>query len=98
MEKLEVGEVFTISDDNDEEQEVEVLAKMSMDGHEYVAVSFVEDLHEEEEDSDSEGIDVFFLKADEDGGLSAIESDDEFDKVSAGFDELLDDAEDADNE
>ncbi|WP_442593792.1 DUF1292 domain-containing protein [Neobacillus sp. D3-1R] len=89
MAKIEIGEVFTISDENNEEQEVEVLASLEMDNTAYVAVSFVEDL---KEDTD-EDIDIFFLKVDSDGDFSAIESDEEFDKVSAAFDEILEDAE-----
>ena len=89
MEKHEVGEIFTITDENDEELEVEVLASINLEGTEYVAVGFVEDIQEETE----EDIDVFFLKVDEDGDFSAIESDEEFDKVSAAFDEIMDDEE-----
>ncbi|QCR31318.1 DUF1292 domain-containing protein [Lysinibacillus sp. SGAir0095] len=89
MEKHEVGEIFTITDENDEELEVEVLASINLEGTEYVAVGFVEDIQEETE----EDIDVFFLKVDEDGEFSAIESDEEFDKVSAAFDEIMDDEE-----
>jgi uncharacterized protein YrzB (UPF0473 family) len=89
MEKVEVGEIFTISDENDEEQEVEVLGAINLDGTDYVAVSFVEDLKEETEDD----IDIFFLKVDEDGDFTAIESDEEFDRVTAAFDELLEDEE-----
>lgn len=85
MENIEVGEIFTISDENDEEQEVEVLATITIQGTEYVAVSFVEDLQEETEDD----IDIFFLKVDEEGDFAAIESDEEFDKVSAAFDEII---------
>lgn len=88
MDKIEVGEVFTISDDNNEDQEVEVLATITIENDEYVAVSFVEDLHDAEEDD----IDVFFLKVDDEGDLSAIENDDEFDKVSLAFDEMMDDS------
>jgi uncharacterized protein YrzB (UPF0473 family) len=86
---IEVGEVFTISDETDEEQEVEVLASINIEGTNYVAVGFVEDIKEETE----EDIDIFFLKVDEDGDLTAIESDDEFDKVSAAFDEIMDEEE-----
>lgn len=84
MEKIEVGEIFTITDENDQEQEVEVLAAISMEGTEYVAVGFVEDIQAEIEDD----IDIFFLKVDSDDDLTAIESDEEFDRVSAAFDEL----------
>ena len=89
MEKVEVGEIFTISDENDEEQEVEVLATITIEGTDYVAVGFVEDIQAENEGD----IDIFFLKVDQEGDLEAIESDEEFDKVSAAFDELMDDAE-----
>jgi uncharacterized protein YrzB (UPF0473 family) len=89
MAKIEVGEVFTISDETDQEQEVEVLASINIEGTDYVAVGFVEDIKEETEDD----IDIFFLKVDEDGDLTAIESDEEFDKVSAAFEEIMDEEE-----
>jgi uncharacterized protein YrzB (UPF0473 family) len=87
MSKIEVGEIFTISDENEEEQEVEVLGAMEIEGAEYVAVAFVEDIKEE----GKEDIDIFFLKVDGDGDFSAIENDEEFDKVSAAFDEMMED-------
>jgi uncharacterized protein YrzB (UPF0473 family) len=93
MSKIEIGEVFTISDENNEEQEVEVLATMTLENTEYVAVSFAEDLKEEND----EDIDVFFLKVDEEGDFAAIESDDEFDKVSSMFDEMMDEEEATDS-
>ncbi|MFZ3580254.1 DUF1292 domain-containing protein [Virgibacillus sp. DJP39] len=86
MTEIEVGEVFTISDETNEEQAVEVLAKVTLEGVDYVAVSFVEDLQEESE----EDIDMFFLKIDEENDISAIESDEEFDRVSEAFDAILD--------
>ncbi|MCM3575258.1 MULTISPECIES: DUF1292 domain-containing protein [Mesobacillus] len=89
MEKLEVGEVFTISDENDEEQEVEVIGTVTIEGTDYAAVSFVEDLQTETD----EDIDIFFLKVDEDGDLAAIDSDEEFEKVSSAFDEMLNEEE-----
>jgi uncharacterized protein YrzB (UPF0473 family) len=89
MANIEVGEVFTISDETEQEQEVEVLASINIEGTNYVAVGFVEDIKEETE----EDIDIFFLKVDQDGDLTAIESDEEFDKVSAAFDEIMDEEE-----
>lgn len=88
MKKYEIGEVFTIGDE-EEEQEVEVIATLTVDQNDYVAVAFVEDLHEDVE----EDIEVFFLKVDEDGELDAIESDEEFDKVSEAFDEMVEEME-----
>ena len=46
--------VFTISDETNEEQDVEVLATMTLEDHQYVAVSFVEDL-KRENDEDIKG-------------------------------------------
>jgi uncharacterized protein YrzB (UPF0473 family) len=92
MEKLEVGEIFTISDENNEEHEVEVLGVINLEGTDYVAVSFAEDLKEETD----EDIDIFFLKVDAEGDFSAVESDEEFDKVSAAFDEIFEDIEEED--
>ena len=94
MEKVEIGEVFSISDENNEEQDVEVLATMTLEDRQYVAVCFVEDLKQEND----EDIDVFFLKVDEEGDFSAIESDDEFEKVSLAFDEMMDEEEELDEE
>ncbi|MBU8879170.1 DUF1292 domain-containing protein [Bacillus sp. FJAT-29790] len=87
MGKIDVGEVFTISDENDQELEIEVLATVKVEGTEYAAVSFVEDIQQESDDD----IDIFFLKVDKEGDLSAIESDEEFEKVSAAFDEVMED-------
>ncbi|MGG3798518.1 DUF1292 domain-containing protein [Metabacillus fastidiosus] len=85
MENIEVGEIFTITDENEQEENIEVLAALNIEGTQYVAVSFVEDLQEETE----EDIDIFFLKVDQDGDFTAIESDEEFDKVSSAFDEVM---------
>lgn len=81
MEKIKVGEIVT----NDQGEELEVLAALNIEGTDYVAVGFVEDLQEEAE----EEIDIFFLKVTQDGDFSAIESDEEFDKVSLAFDEIM---------
>lgn len=88
MDKVEVGEIFTISDENGE-HEVEVLAMVTLEHNDYIAVSFLEDLQQENDDD----IDIFFLKVDEDGDFSAIETDEEFEKVSAAFDAMMDEEE-----
>lgn len=86
MGEIDIGEIFTISDESEEEQAVEVLAKVTLEGTDYVAVSFVQDLQAESNDD----IDLFFLKIDDDHDLSAIESNEEFDRVSEAFDAILD--------
>ncbi|WP_394138135.1 DUF1292 domain-containing protein [Cytobacillus oceanisediminis] len=85
MDKIQVGEVFTISDESGQEMDVEVLASAEVEGISYAAVSFVEDLEEDTE----EDIDVFFLKLDEEGDFTPIESEEEFNKVSAVFDNMI---------
>ncbi|MBS4203382.1 DUF1292 domain-containing protein [Lederbergia citrea] len=89
MEKIEVGEIFTIIDENDQENEVEIIGTVELEGTEYAAVSFVEDIQQEND----EEMDVFFLKVDQDGDFAAIDSDEEFDKVLAAFDEMMDEEE-----
>ena len=85
MDKIEVGEIFSISDEDGQDQEVEVLGAINLEGTEYVAIGFVGDIENEEE----EDIDIFFMKVDEDGDFAEIENDEEFEKVSSAFDELL---------
>jgi uncharacterized protein YrzB (UPF0473 family) len=89
MNKIEAGEIFTISEDGEQEQEVEVLGALDVEGSTYAAVGFVEDI-KNQTDGD---IDIFLLKVDAGGDLSAIESDEEFEKVSAAFDKMIDNQE-----
>lgn len=89
MSKIEVGEVFTISDEFDVDQEVEVLGVMTVEGTDYVAVGFAEDIKQETDDD----IDIFFLMVDEDGDFTAIENDEVFEKVSEAFDQMMDEEE-----
>ena len=89
MTEIEVGEIFTLSDESNEEQEVEVLGTMNVEGAEYIAVGFVEDIQTETE----EDIDIFFLKVEEDSEFSYIESDEEFEKVSAAFEKIMEEQE-----
>jgi len=89
MAEVKTGDIFTLMDENDQEQEIEVLGTLSIDGVEYAAVGFTEDILEETE----EDIDVFFLRVEEDEQLSIIESDEEFEVVSAAFKEVGEDEE-----
>lgn len=90
FEPLEVGEVFLMVDENDAEQEVEVLGKMEIEGKTYIAVGMVQDLEATGEEDD---VDVFFLQVEGDGDMSAIENDEEFEKVSAAFEQAMGDME-----
>lgn len=85
LSKVEVGEIFTIGDEHNVGQDVEVLGVINIEGTDYAAVGFVEDL-----DTDSEeDIEIYFLRVAEDGTLTEIESDEEFDKVTKVFDEMM---------
>ncbi|MFD0050029.1 DUF1292 domain-containing protein [Actinomycetes bacterium NPDC127524] len=90
MEQIETGKVLQVEDENGGKQDVEVLGTINITGTEYAAVSLVEDIQE----VSNEDIDVFFLKVGRDGNLTSIESDEEFEKVSAAFDEVMADQED----
>ncbi|OIK12736.1 DUF1292 domain-containing protein [Peribacillus sp. B-H-3] len=90
MEQIETGKVLQVEDENGGKQDVEVLGTINITGTEYAAVSLVEDIQE----VSNEDIDVFFLRVGRDGNLTSIESDEEFEKVSAAFDEVMADQED----
>ncbi|WP_088013496.1 DUF1292 domain-containing protein [Gottfriedia acidiceleris] len=85
MEKIEVGEILTLSYDEGDDQDYEVLGSITIEGHEYIAVGLLEEVEKESD----EDIDVFFLKVEEDGEFYDIETEEEFEKVSAAFDEVL---------
>lgn len=86
MEKIEVGDIFIVTDENDQEQELEVLGTMDVADSVYVAVGFVEEIAKET----TGDVDIFFLKVEEDGELSEIETDEEFNQVSAAFEAMVD--------
>ncbi|WP_057912205.1 DUF1292 domain-containing protein [Peribacillus muralis] len=81
MGNIREGEVFTLTDDNDESHEVEVLGSLDVEGTEYVAVGLLEDIEEDTE----EDIDIFFFRVEGEGELLEIEPDEEFEKVSLAF-------------
>ena len=83
QEKIEVGQIFTVLDENDQEQEMEVLGLLTVENTDYAAVGFVEDIQSESD----EDIDVFFFRVD-DEELSFIDTDEEFEKVSSAFSEV----------
>ena len=78
--EIEVGQIFTVLDEEDQEQEMEVLGLLTVDEVQYAAAGFVEDIEGDSE----EDIDVFFFRL-EDEELSFIDTDEEFEKVSLAF-------------
>ncbi|MEM1505543.1 DUF1292 domain-containing protein [Domibacillus sp. 8LH] len=83
MEKIEAGDIITFVDENDQEREIEVFETLSLEGTDYAAAGFVEDIQE----NTTEKINVFFLKIEDDEQFSVIEDEEEFRKISAAFEE-----------
>jgi uncharacterized protein YrzB (UPF0473 family) len=94
MEKVEVGNIFVLLDENEQEQEIEVLGTLTIDEVEYAAVGFAE----ETQDESKEDIDVFFLRVEDGDELSVIETDEEFDRISAAFKEAQEAQEQSEDE
>ncbi|PEJ57459.1 MULTISPECIES: DUF1292 domain-containing protein [unclassified Bacillus (in: firmicutes)] len=85
MEKVEVGQILTLSYEEGDEQDYEVLGSITIEESEYIAVGLLDDVEQESE----EAMDVYFLRVAEDGEFYDIETEEEFEKVSAAFDEVL---------
>ncbi|MGD6815986.1 DUF1292 domain-containing protein [Metabacillus sp. 84] len=85
MDRVEVGDVFIIEDEDGKEQELEVLGTADIQGRQYAAVGFSEDIQQET----AEEIELFFLRVEEDGELAEIESDEEFEEVTSAFESQI---------
>lgn len=88
MSTVQVGDVFSMEDENGQEVEIEVLGLVHVDEIEYAAVAFSEDV----QDETKVDIDVFFLKVEGEEELYEIEEDAEFERVSKAFQELQEEA------
>jgi uncharacterized protein YrzB (UPF0473 family) len=86
---IEIGEVFTMVDDEGVEQEVEVMGSLDLENQYYIAVVYLDELDDAEKKE--EDLDIFFLQVNENDELSIIENDEEFEKVSAAFEAALED-------
>ncbi|MFJ8066314.1 DUF1292 domain-containing protein [Psychrobacillus sp. NPDC096426] len=78
---IEVGEILTVMDEDNREQEIEVIGLLTIEDKEYAAVAFADDAQEET----VEDVDVFFFQVLDGEELAEIETDTEFEKVSAAF-------------
>lgn len=79
--KLDIGNTFKVLDENDQEQELKVLGYFTVEDTEYVAVIFIEDIQEDSE----EDIGIFFFRVVENKNFVMMESEDEFENVSAAY-------------
>ncbi len=90
-------EIFTLTDEEGNESEFELIASQEIDGVTYVAlVPYVE----ENKDAEEQEYVVLKLEADENGEdlLVTIDDDDEFEKVAEIFEDMLFDEIDYDAE
>ncbi|MFJ5770924.1 DUF1292 domain-containing protein [Psychrobacillus sp. NPDC093180] len=78
---IEVGEILTVMDEDNREQEIEVIGLLTIEDKEYAAVAFADDAQAETIDE----VDVFFFQVIDGEELAEIETDAEFEKVSAAF-------------
>ncbi|MCK1999182.1 DUF1292 domain-containing protein [Psychrobacillus psychrodurans] len=79
--KLDIGNTFKVLDENDQEQEMKVLGYLNIEDTEYVAVSFIEDIQEDSE----EEIGIFFFRVNDENNFVMMESEEEFERVSAAY-------------
>lgn len=84
---IENGEVIMMVDDEGVEQEVEVLGSLDLENQQYIAVAYLDEL--EDGENEKEDLDIFFLQVNENDELSVIENDEEFEKVSSAFEAAL---------
>lgn len=78
---IEVGEILTVMDEDNREQEIEVIGLLTIEDKEYAAVAFADDAQSETIDE----VDVFFFQVIDGEELAEIETDAEFEKISAAF-------------
>ncbi|MCF6093075.1 DUF1292 domain-containing protein [Microaerobacter geothermalis] len=87
---IEVGEIITLVSDENEEQDVEVISTLEVDGNEYVAVIFLQEEDDIDDEDEEVDVDVYFLRYDEaSGDFIDIETDEEFSKVSSAFSQAM---------
>jgi len=82
---IEIGKILSICDTSNLKQEVKVMGTINMEKTKYIAVSFVKELFE----GTTDYIDIYILKLDQDGELIGLENNEEFDRVSSAFKNIM---------
>lgn len=88
MAKIEVGEILILEGENGQEEEMEVLGTLDVDGTEYAVAGLSEEIERET----NEDMEIFFFRIDEEGELHEVESDEEFQKVARVLEENMKDS------
>ena len=87
-------DIYTLTDDEGNESEFELLGRHDEDGQSYVALAPIEEDDDEEEDDEEGSFIILKVVVGEDGEevFETIEDDDEFDRIADIFeDELMQD-------
>ncbi|PQD96324.1 DUF1292 domain-containing protein [Pradoshia eiseniae] len=79
MSKIEIGEILLLEGEDGQDQEIEILGTLDVDGAEYAVAGLVEEIKRETD----EDMEIFFFRVDDEGELHEIESDEEFQKVAS---------------
>lgn len=87
----DIPETYTLTDDEGNEFEVELLASFEFDGKQYRAITPVETDKDAKKDDATIEYDILLVTTDENGDeiLTSIEDDEEFDKVADFFDDAF---------
>ena len=88
MAKVEVGEILILEGENGQEEEMEVLGTLDVEGTEYAVAGLVEEIQRDT----NEDMEIFFFRIDEEGELHEIGTDDEFQKVARVLEESMKDS------
>jgi len=80
-------EIYTLTDEDDQETEFELIGKIELDGQEYVALF---PMAEEDEDTDEyEYVVLKVIQEDGEDAFVTIDDDDEFERVADEFEKQL---------
>lgn len=84
-------ETYTLTDDEGNEFEVELLASFEFEGKQYRAITPVEDADAKKGNDQMIEYDILEVSADDNGDeiLTSIEDDEEFDRVADFFDDAF---------
>ena len=87
----ELPETYTLTDEEGNEFEVELLASFEFEGKQYKAITPVDDASAKKGDDHMIEYDILEVNVDEEGEevLTSIEDDEEFDKVADFFDDAF---------
>ncbi len=78
MSKIEIGEILLLEGEDGQEEEIEILGTLDVDGAEYAVAGLVQEIKRDT----NEDMEIFFFRVDEEGELHEIESDAEFQQVA----------------